>query len=252
VPLRLADSGLLHGMAVTVIWVFRRSSGRGGVGLRSPSGSADVAKAHRRARNTLADRLVRQHAAGLATAPIQRFQHGQELGPEPMDRAPLQIANGVQVLYDAHAIGDAAMTAAERFRNNYELGVLGVVLGREWLGGCSGGRADPHIVQLARVRAVSAHRAIAAVLGVDLTNYLVAFAVDDLSFSAMDRRFGSGAASSDGRKEFSVTMRVLLCILPGIYCAIDNRKHAAPPARPVTASRDNRDSTTAHYLLAAD
>jgi hypothetical protein len=34
---------------------------------------------------------------------------------------------------------------------------------------------------------------------------------EDLSFNAMNRRFGGGAASPDRRKEFSVTLRVLLC-----------------------------------------
>jgi hypothetical protein len=55
-----------------------------------------VAQAHRRAHNALAD----QHAAGLDTAPIQRFQHGQDLAPSPMTRAPHQIASGVQALYE--------------------------------------------------------------------------------------------------------------------------------------------------------
>ena len=181
-------------------------------------------------KDPLADRLARHQAAGLQTAPKERWQHGQELSPEPMQRAPHQVASGVQALYDANSIGDAARSAAARFHNDYVLGVLGV---RDR--GGDGGAFDPHVVQLARVRAVGAHRAIAGMLGADLTTYLLAFVVEDLSFSAMNRRFGGGAAAPDHRKEFSVTVRVLLCVLPGIYSAID-RKRSAAQARPVTVA----------------
>ena len=94
-------------------------------------------------------------AAGLLSAPVQRRQHGQERAPDTVERGPHAVASGVQALFDVHAIGDDARTAATRFHDDYMLGVLGV-RDREWLGGCSGGAADPHIVQLARVRAVGA------------------------------------------------------------------------------------------------
>jgi predicted DNA-binding protein YlxM (UPF0122 family) len=49
------------------------------------------------------------------------------------------------------------------------------------------------------------------VIGPDQTVYLVAFVVDDLSFSEMARRFGgSGAAACKERKEFSAALKTLL------------------------------------------
>ena len=63
-------------------------------------------QSRRRARkNALVDRLARHHAAGLETAPIERWRHGQVLTPEPMLKAPHQVANGVQSLYATYAIG---------------------------------------------------------------------------------------------------------------------------------------------------
>jgi hypothetical protein len=91
--------------------------------------------------SSLAKRLALQSAAGLDAAPPERFQHGQELDPPPMARAPLQIANGVRTMFHAGGIGDAAMTAAGRFHDDYVLGVLGV-RDREYLRG-SGGVSDP-------------------------------------------------------------------------------------------------------------
>jgi hypothetical protein len=189
----------------------------------------------RRTRDKLSDRVADQRAAGLDTAPIQRCQHGQELAPAPMTRAPHQVANGVKALYDAQSIGDAALSAVARFHDDYVLGVLGVRDTERMRG--STGAADPHVVQLARCKAVGAHRAIAEVIGPDLTIFLVAFVVEDLSFSAMDRRFARGAASSSGRQDMATTIRVLLAVMPGIYVAID-RKPVAPRARPITTSGD--------------
>jgi hypothetical protein len=59
------------------------------------------------------------------------------------------------------------------------------------------------------------------VLGDDLTAYLCAFVVDDLSFSAMARRFGGASARSDAGKHFQSAMKTLLSLLPGIYALAD-------------------------------
>jgi hypothetical protein len=119
-----------------------------------------VTQPRKRIRNTLADRLARQHAAGLDSAPIQRWQHGQELAPEPMERAPHQIGNGVQTLWEAHGIGDAELTSAVRFYRDYVHGIEGVRETERMRG--NGGAFNPHVVQLARCKAVSAHRAMRA------------------------------------------------------------------------------------------
>jgi len=185
------------------------------------------------------ERVAGQPGTGgwLDAAPEERWRHGQDLEPPPMTRAAGQVANGVRRFYEAERIGNAALEAAHRFYRNYVEGVIGA---RDEPGRGSG---DVHDAQLARVRAVAAHRAIAAVLGPDLTGFLVGFIVDDLSFAAMDRRFGSsGVATSDGGKEFRTTMLVLLCILPNLYRVADNRQRATPPARAAT--------TTSHFAEA--
>jgi hypothetical protein len=182
----------------------------------SPPDADTVAQPRRRR----ADAAMAAHiAAGLLSAPVQRWQHGQVRAPDSVQRGPHAVASGVQALVEAHSIGDAELTSAGCFYRDYVHGIEGV-RETERMGG-NGGAFNPHVVQLARCKAVSAHRAIAKVIGPDLTICLVAFVVEDMSFAAMQRRFAGGAVSSCGRTEMSTTMKVLLVVLTGLYGAID-------------------------------
>jgi hypothetical protein len=156
-------------------------------------------------------------AAGLLSAPAFRWNHGQERAPDVVTRGPHSVANGVQLLFDAHRIGASAVSSADRFRLDYLLGIEGVRDSDR-----VSGRCDPaalHVIQLARCHAVAAHRAIADVLGAAPTAWLVAFVVSDLSMSAMGRRFAGGG--SEGRARMGGCIEGLLLALPGLYAAND-------------------------------
>jgi hypothetical protein len=187
-----------------------------------------VAQPHRRAEAALAA----HKAAGLLTAPRQRWQHGQVRAPDRIARAAHQVASGVDTLYLAKAIDDAAVYAADRFRADYVNGVLagvrsgsGAYVGRP-SGGCD--VATLHAIQLVRANAVTAHRAAADLLGAELTFLLVTFLVDDCSFAEMARRFGRGDGSN-GRAMMRGRLEVIVSVLPGLYRMIDRegRKSAA-------------------------
>jgi hypothetical protein len=126
------------------------------------------------------------------------------------------------------------MTAAKRFRKDYTMGVLGV------LGGSGGSSYEPrgcgcnvaalHAIQFARCAAVTAHRAIAEVLGAELTYLLVTLLVEDASFSAMARRFDPGGGSN-ARAMMSGRLEVLVCLLPTAYARLDRRRGGAARRR---------------------
>jgi hypothetical protein len=181
-----------------------------------------VALPHRRAEAALAAHI----AAGLATAPRQRWQHGQERAADRIGRAPHQVASGVDVLYQAKAIDDAAVYACDRFRLDYVCGVLGVHDGGRSVGK---GSPDWHVIQLARARAVTAHRAAADLLGAELTYLLVTFLVDDCSFAELARRFGRDG--SNGRAMMRGRLEVIVAILPGLYRTLDRAQRKGPRGR---------------------
>lgn len=156
-------------------------------------------------------------AAGLETAPPQRWRHGQERAPDPMTRAPHQVASGVADAVEHTRSGNLVLEAVERFREDYVLGVLG---GHDPEARGHSSARDFHAPMIARCNAVSAHQAIEAMLGREVTALLIAFAIDDLSYAAMDRRF-SPAPSADGRKGMAVVIKTVLTILPGAYVAYD-------------------------------
>ena len=203
---------------------------------------AAVARVHRPAATPLEARLARQHAAGLHTAPIERFQHGQDLAPEVMDRAPHRIASGVQTLFDAKSIRTSELISCDRFRDDYLL--REGVRDSEPIPGARSGIEARHVMQLARIKAGMAHAVIANALGPEFTHLLMSFIVGDLSCAAMDRRYRMD--TSDGPKRMAGRMEVLLIMLTRVYLGID-RKRAASPARPI---RDNRGSAAQHLVAA--
>jgi hypothetical protein len=144
-----------------------------------------------------------------------------------MARAPHQVASGVDTLYIARAIDDAAVYACDRFRLDFVCGVLGV---RD--GGRSVGKGSPdyHIIQLARSRAVTAHRAVAELLGAELTYLLVTFLVDDCSFAELARRFGRGDGSN-ARALMRGRLEVIVSVLPGLYRTLDRARRKGPRGR---------------------
>jgi hypothetical protein len=175
----------------------------------------------------LAKRIESHRAAGLRSAPIERFSHDQELAPPTMTRAAHQIANAVTALYQAKPprISQAEKNAADRFADDYVLGILGVTDHERARGRCD--PASLHIVQLARCRAVTSHNAIAALLGRNMTALAIAFIVDDVSYRAMDRRLN---AEGDHRKEIAGQLLALLQVMPGLYLDLDHR-HGRTPVR---------------------
>jgi hypothetical protein len=176
-------------------------------------------------------------AAGLLSAPEARWKHGQDRAPDQVARGPHSVASGVQALLDAGKIGNPEVAAADRFRLDYLLGVEGV---RDT--DRAPGRCDPsalHVVQLARCHAITAHRAVADLIGPGMTQWLVAFVVEDLSCSAMSRRFH--VDTSDGHKRMAARMEVLLEMLARLYARIDRRR--GPRGR-----RDNlRENAAGEY-----
>jgi hypothetical protein len=152
------------------------------------------------------------------TAPPERWTHGQDQAEMVMRRMATRVCSGVDLLRRAGEIGDAEEIAAERFYVDYVCGVLGV---RETESIGDSGSADFHTAQLAQCAAVTRHRAIADVIGIGMTMWLVGFIVDDLSFTALAARFMPGR--SDGRRDIRARMTTLLMLLPGLYATIDRK-----------------------------
>ncbi len=156
-------------------------------------------------------------AAGLQTAPSARWRHGQERAPDGITRAPHQVGSGVAEAVQHSRSGTLILESVQRFREDYMLGVLG---GHDPEARGHSSAGDFHAAPIARLKAVGAHRAIAEMLGPEVTLILVAFCVDDLSFAAMDRRF-SPKATAGGCKSMAVVIRTVLTILPGAYRTYD-------------------------------
>jgi hypothetical protein len=181
----------------------------------------------------LEKRLAAHIAAGLMTAPIERFAHGQDLAAPTMTRAAHRIGNVVETLYDAHTIGDPEMVAADRFRRDHGLGLLS-----SHEDTCRGGSGPEslHVVMLARCHALDAHAALAELLGLEMMALAISAIVDDLSFREMDRRSGR---AGDHRKELAGAVVALLKFLPGAYRSVDlvHRRVVQQPVRPVRIIR---------------
>jgi hypothetical protein len=161
----------------------------------------------------------RADASAFLSAPPERWQHGQDVVGRGAAKRPTSVASGVQALRKAKCIGDAEVTAAERFHRDYVFGVEGV---RDPLRGGLAGAGDLHDVMLARAAAITAHREIADVIGPKLTAWLVALIVSDLSFVAMQTRFMPGPLA--GRIEMKGRMTTVLLLLSRLYAAIDRRR----------------------------
>jgi hypothetical protein len=87
-------------------------------------------------------------AAGLLSAPVQRWQHGRVRAPDSMQRGPHAVVSGVQALFEAHSIGDAELTSAGRFYRDYVHGIEGV-RETERMGG-NGGAFNPYRLVLCK------------------------------------------------------------------------------------------------------
>jgi hypothetical protein len=153
------------------------------------------------------------------TAPPERWNHGQDESKLVMRRMATRVCSGVDLLRRSREIGDAEEIAAERFYVDYVSGILGV---RETESIGDSGSADFHTAQLAQCAAVTRHRAVAELIGAGMTMWMVAFIVDDLSFTAMADRFMPGRA--DGRRDMRARLLTLLMLLPGLYAGIDRKR----------------------------
>lgn len=171
----------------------------------------------RRARvSSLAKRLAAHHAAGLDTAPLERFQHGQELAAPTMSRGPHAIAHHAETLF---GLGSPEAEACDRFHRDF---VLGLMASRQDGTGRDAAGDGQHVLLLAHCHALDAHQALTELLGPYLTGLAVAVIVDDLSFRALDRRFPS--AAGERHKEMSGRVWTLLQMMPGLYRMVD-RQH---------------------------
>jgi len=171
--------------------------------------------------STVAKRAAALAAARIERAPAQRWTHGQDEYRPPHPRMPTSVNSGVACLRKAGLIGDAEVTAAERWLRDYVCGVLG---GRDPEADRAGPApaADLHARELARSAAVTRCGEIAEVLGPAMERWLIAFLARDLSFSAMADAFLPGRAA--GRIEMTGRMTVLLMCLAGLYASIDRRR----------------------------
>ena len=162
-------------------------------------------------------------------APAQRWQHGQAYEAPAAPRMPSRIMRGVDALRFAipPLITDAHVRAAERFANDYLLGIEGVRLS----GGSSS--CDAHDIAWARAKAVTAHNEVVDWITGKLAGYLISFLVEDLSFVAMSDRYWPG---EQGRKEMRGGMVIMLEVLALTYAKIDRQRRrqlVKPPAAAV-------------------
>jgi hypothetical protein len=174
--------------------------------------------------SSLAKRLASHHAAGLDSAPAERWQHAQELAAPTMTRGPHRVGSVVETLYDARLIGDPERDAAVRFRRDHELALLSA---HEDAGRGSGGTDALHVLMLARCRALDAHHGLTEALGPTLTQLAIDAIVHDMTYRAIDRASGR---DGEHHKETAGAVAALLHALPGLYRQID-RWHGRAPAR---------------------
>ena len=162
------------------------------------------------------------------SAPEERWQHGQDKAAPVAPRMPSTVASGVQALRNGNAIDDAEVEAARRFVDDYLRGIEGV---REAKPNSNPdipqriGRIDAHDIAIARAMAAGRHRDIAELLGQRMTGWLVAFLIEELTFTALADRYWPG---DEGRKEMRGAMATMLLLLSRLYMALDRRKKRRP------------------------
>ena len=179
--------------------------------------------AQRRPRvSSLAKRIATHRAAGLDTAPLERWQHGQDLAAPATSRGPHAVAHHAETLF---GLGSAEAEASDRFHRDF---VLGLMASREDGASRSAGSDTQHVLLLAHCHALDAHQAITELLGPSLTLLAVAVIIDDLSFRALDRLFPSG--QGERHKEMSGRVRTLLQLMPSLYRTVD-RQHGRQERR---------------------
>lgn len=172
---------------------------------------------------TVRPRAARVDAVPVRTddgAPPERWQHGQVKDPPIAKRMPSGVMHGVQMLLhaDPPLIGEAEERAANRFCEDYLVGILGARIPSTAL---RSGSADAHDVAIARAVALTRHNEMAETLGRRITGWLVDFVVNDFSFVAMSDKYWPG---EQGRKEMRGAMVTLLTLLSHLYAALDRRR----------------------------
>jgi hypothetical protein len=143
----MADFGLRHTMAITVTWGFGRRYARGGVGLRSASRI-------RRCGTASQTRPQHRPTAWPVSTLLASTQPGARRGADGA-RAPHQVGNGVQTLWEAHGISDAAVTAARRSTRTMSTGCW---TSMTWIESRAGGFSSnkPHAAKLDQCEAITA------------------------------------------------------------------------------------------------
>jgi hypothetical protein len=176
-------------------------------------------------RRVRADALAASRAEEAPPIPPtpERAQHGQMLYKPVSIRHPTTIASGVQALQRSGAIGNAEVTAAERFQRDYTFGIEGV---RDPAVGGRARSSDAHDAQIARAEALTRHREIADVIGEGMTQWLIGLVVLDLSFEVLAVRY---MRKADKRTEMRGRLTTLLIIVTQQYAAIDRRKKRDNP-----------------------
>lgn len=157
-------------------------------------------------------------AVERATAPAERWNHGQEIQDAIAPRFPDRVASGVATLRKSELIGDAEVAAAERWTKDYICGIEGV---RDSDPVMRAKKSDMHDAMLARADAIARHRAIAEIIGAGRTQWLCAFLAEELSFVAMAARYLPGRTS--GRTEMIGHLATLMTVLTGLYALIDRK-----------------------------
>ena len=155
-------------------------------------------------------------------APPERWQHGAEVAPHGPIRVAQRTVRGVETLRSSGDIGDAEVTAADRWYQDYATGVLGA---RD-SGKASVGASDLHASMLYRCQSTTRAREMNDAIGAENTRWLVHFLIHEYSIAAMAAVFWPGNDRSTGSKKAGASISMLLTVVAATYHRLDRGKRA--------------------------